>query len=126
MKAKITVGTEEITIDIQDERNFRNCIDKGTLYEYTDKGKRLLINTKNISSVVLDSPVSEATLIKMQAANAFEAPSPEEIRRRQEAMQPDLHKFEAKAKAMKELEEEDRKKKESVMSQVAKIVSGKF
>lgn len=122
MKAVITIFDKELTLDISDERNLRNCIDRGVIYEYIADGKRTIINTRNISHIVLDTPKSMGIL---PTAPTVEIPTAAEIRKRQEAMQPDVFKFEAKAKAMADLKAEEDSKKEAIMSGVAKIVSGK-
>lgn len=135
IKATINVGTEFFKIEVSNERDFRNeirsAINNGTFYEFTQtknsKTQRYLINTRNITSIVFDvTDINEVP--NTSRSNMSEVPNsetPEELRAKQLAMQPEAVKFEAKAAAMKALKDaEDANKAKFVNTGAAKITAG--
>lgn len=100
-----TIGGGEFSIEFTNSRDFVNSIrasiERGSLYEFTLGTTRTFINCANIVSVELESEaLAPYSPFKNQAITA---PTEDEIRETQLAMQPDLVKFEAKAKAMEKM-----------------------
>lgn len=116
MRTVINMTDKTIILNIEDERNLRQCITGGTIYEYIDGNKnRILLNTKNILSVEFGAVKGQTSSL---IHNPIETISPEELRERQLAMQPDIPKFEAKAKAMEDMKKKEDAAKDSVHKQI--------
>lgn len=96
----------EFSIDYANSRDFingmRSAIERKALYEFTNGNTRTLINCNNVVSIEM---VTEAlsSISPFLQLNVPEVQTPEEIREIQLGMQPDILKFEAKAKAMEKM-----------------------
>lgn len=115
------IGGQKIEIGYQNARDLintlRTSIQNGAIFETVVENHRILINTKNITTIEL---VRENT----SSLDTFKGYMPvgpqtaEELREAQLAMQPDILKFEAKAKAMEKLKEVEEKQRVDRIKQI--------
>jgi hypothetical protein len=100
----------EFSIDYSNSRDFvngiRSAIERKSLYEFTHGNTRVLVNSNNIVSLEMETEAL-GSAIPIQQMQSVGPQTPEEVRASQIAMQPDIHKFEAKAKAMADMKEKE-------------------
>lgn len=100
----------EFPVEFANSRDFinglRSAIERKSLYEFTHGNTRVLINANNIVSIEMESEAL-APVSPFKTQNISPSLTDEEIRENQLMLQPDLVKFEAKAKGMQKMKDKE-------------------